>query len=112
MKIREVRDEQGLTLRFEGPVTGANEPCLRSFQASRLAPPPARLTFDMTELDELDAAATAVLTSLIRELRRQCAVSLRSPPQTLAHTLYKTAALEGAGAVTIIDPREEEPYAG
>lgn len=67
--------------------------------------------FVLDEVDDPEAEAIAEMVRLLGTLTAlgiECEVL--SPPQMLAHTLYKTDLMRRG--VTIRGPRDEEPYAG
>lgn len=80
--------------------------------AQRLAQlPPAAVTLHLWELDVLEGPPVAAMVSALRELAaRAPALVLVGAPQLLAHNLYRVGALQGSRAVTLVEPREEEPY--
>lgn len=99
-----------LIVRIRGDVDGERCDCLAHFWEHYVLPAPARLVVQMRETTSIDSAAVATLVDLLRASRRGgAAVVLESPPQMLAHTLYKVGDLAG---IELIDPRQEEPYAG
>ncbi|MFO0945319.1 MAG: STAS domain-containing protein [Planctomycetota bacterium] len=87
--------------------------CLENFWDFYLAEPSQNLYVDMSEVEEIDPIAVATMVTLLRRhVDAGASVLLESPPQMLAHTLYKTGMLESGNRIRIDSPRTEEPYAG
>lgn len=102
---------QCITLR--GDVLGQSCDCLRNFWDRYVTPGTGQLEIDMTGVDAIDSQAIAQLVDLLREcIAGGARPSLESPPQVLAHTLYKVGLLREQSPMTIRNPRVEEPYAG
>jgi hypothetical protein len=96
-------------VRFAGELTGPDV----AATLAALSPPSDRpMKFDFTDAGEADARAVALLTDAIRAAARTRPVTLVSPPQMLAHNLYKLGEFRPGAKVTLVDPRVEEPYAG
>lgn len=65
------------------------------------------LTFELHDLELRDGAACAAVVDAFRGLAdRGVRVTLVAAPQSLAHVLYRVAALP---RIVLVDPRQEEP---
>jgi anti-anti-sigma regulatory factor len=108
MKLGCETTPDGLTVRIRGDVEGASCNCLEHFWDHYVEPAPDRLVVEMSETSDLDGVGTATIVNLLRRaLEGGSRIILDSPPQMLAHTLYKIAMLE---RIEIMHPRVEEPY--
>jgi ABC-type transporter Mla MlaB component len=87
--------------------------CLTHFWDKHIRSWPHEVTFDMRQVESIDAESIAEFCSLLRQRADQGRrTRLVAPPQMLAHTLYKVASLSGDDRMVLEDPRDEEPYAG
>ena len=67
----------------------------------------------MGDVDSIDSPGVAQMVKLLRRnIDAGARVVLDTPPQTLAHTLYKIGLLEPGQGVAVENARTEEPYAG
>ncbi len=114
LKIRHAQQQgSGTKITISGNVDSGSCDCLRHFWRKHVENESDRLSIDMRQVDSIDAASIAELCSLIRDrAERDRTTCLISPPQVLAHTLYKVASLRNQGRVILEEPRDEEPYAG
>jgi ABC-type transporter Mla MlaB component len=113
MKIRHQIVDNRAQVWIAGEVAGSRCDCLAHFWDRHLPDDVAELKVDLTHVDEMDAQGVAVFVELLRRhLRGGTRVAIQSPPQTLAHVLYKSALIDGPGKIELRDQRSEEPYAG
>lgn len=97
-------------VRLAGDIRGAECDCLARFWSQVVQPAAGSLRLDMTEVTDIDAPAIAILVDLVRQAASlDQPVVVESPPQMLAHTLYKVGAL---GPIVIEQPRNDVPSAG
>ena len=113
MKLRPETDGDRFIVRMEGELDASRCDCLEHFWAHYLDETLGDVWLDMSSVEEIDAESVAVMVTLIREqIASGSLVTVESAPQMLAHTLYKTGMLESPSSLRLVDPREEEPYAG
>lgn len=66
----------------------------------------AEIEFEDADLEE--GIVTALLVDGLREAsRRLTRLTLKRPPQALAHALYRIGALEQGGVIHVVEPRED-----
>lgn len=110
MKLRCEEVDSRARVAMSGEIDGASCDCLEHFWSHYLDPAPAEIELDMSDVADIDALGIASLVTLLRRARDEGArIALDSPPQTLAHTLYKLGDLEW---VELRNARSEEPYVG
>jgi len=69
------------------------------------------LECDLSDLEVVDSAGANAAIDVIRQLlQRSPHLFLRHAPHVLAHTLYRIGMLETGSDLTLLEPREEEPY--
>jgi anti-anti-sigma regulatory factor len=67
---------------------------------------------ELGELDIADGVAATHMLNIVRLLLNRCGqVTLVGSPQLLAHNLYRAGLLYEGCAITLLDMREDEPYA-
>jgi hypothetical protein len=71
------------------------------------APTDVALELDLSALEVDEATTCAKVAGWLRAAGRRRALVLRSPPQVVAHTLYRIGATDGRHAVRIVEPRAE-----
>lgn len=68
-------------------------------------------TLELAGLEILDAEGVAAAIEAMRLLmQRTPALTIRHAPHLLSHTLYRVGMLEAGGRLTLVEPRQEEPY--
>ena len=68
-------------------------------------------TLEFAGLDILDAEGVVAAVEAIRLLlQRTPALTISHAPHLLSHTLYRIGMLEAGGRLTLVEPRQEEPY--
>lgn len=115
MKLSQTLAGSTLRIHMDGDVLASECDCLARFWDRHLPDGSTidEIRIDMSAVDQIDAAGVGQLMHLIRrQLESGRRVTLESPPQVLAHTLYKVGLLHGSRAVSVSNPRQEEPYAG
>jgi len=69
------------------------------------------LECDLNDLEIIDSEGANAAIDVIRLLlQRTPHLFLRHAPHILAHTLYRIGLLETGSRLTLLEPREEEPY--
>lgn len=114
MKLKHELANRRLTVILRGDIEGSRCACLEHFWDRHVDKDGYdQATFDMTEVDSIDAIGIAKLVTLLKRLlKRPVSLSLDSAPQMLTHTLYKTALLEDPKRLNLLNQVTEEPYAG
>jgi anti-anti-sigma regulatory factor len=88
-------------------LVGREVAALFTEQLAGLGPADAPITLDLSEADLEDGVVTAALVDGLRQAAsRAGSVQLLSPPQVLAHALYRVGAL-GSGTIHLVEPRFE-----
>ena len=110
MKLRhEITGPGQIQAWLSGDLEVSSCTCLENFWELRVAEHPV-IDVELSETDVVDGKGVAVFTTLVRDsLRDGRRITLRNAPQMVAHTLYKVGLLEDE-RLTLVDPREEEPY--
>lgn len=86
--------------------------CLENFWDLRVAGH-RHVRVHLEDVDAVDAHGVAVFIGRVEQaLRSGSKVVLVSPPQLVAHSLYKCGLLAPASGLTLEDLRQEEPYLG
>lgn len=68
-------------------------------------------TLELAGLEIPDADGIAVAIEVIRQLLlRTPFLTIAHAPHLLAHTLYRLGILEPGGRLSLLEPRQEEPY--
>jgi len=109
-------DEHRLTITItpdgwviEGELDRHNTDSLLAWCESIDAVPGERI-LELAGLEILDAEGIAATIETIRRLlQRNPALIITHAPHLLSHTLYRIGLLEG-GRLSLIEPRQEEPY--
>lgn len=113
MKIHSRSDQRHLEVSIDGAIDSSKCDCLSRYWDFYIASDLPELYVSMENVDEIDPTSVATMVNLLREtIVAGTQITLSSPPQVLAHTLYKARLLEGENAVIVENPRMEEPYAG
>lgn len=113
VKIEHQLRGDDVRVEIHGELSGDNVECLTTFWHKHLAGGAGEIRLELGDFDIEDASAVARVATLIREgMEGGQRFVLVAPPQMLAHTLYKVASLRRDEGLRIIDPRQEEPYAG
>jgi len=69
------------------------------------------LTLELAGLEILDAEGVIAAIEAIRLLlQRTSVLSVSHAPHLLSHTLYRIGMLEAGTRLTLVEPRQEEPY--
>lgn len=111
MKIHHRFDDRRLLVQVTGEINAVRCDCLQQFWNCHVPDDLHELHIDLSESD-IDATGIVTLIELMRRTGATAGrIVLQSPPQMLAHTLYKFGML-GNGAVQIQHPRVDVPYAG
>lgn len=112
MKLNKFVERGKLHVVMTGDIAGGKCDCLEKFWAQHVPQRVPELTIDMTGVDAIDPLGVATMINLLRDkLGDDMRVTLRSPPQVLAHTVYKIRMSEDP-CLAIEELRTEEPYAG
>lgn len=68
-------------------------------------------TLELAGLEILDAAGSTAAIECIRQLLRcSSTLTVTHAPHLLAHTLYRIGMLEPGSRLSLVAPRQEEPY--
>ncbi len=111
MKISSSLEGETLRVEISGEVEVESCRCLRNFWELRVAGK-RRVRLDLSDIDCADAEGTAELLRLIVDSARSgMMLEVEHAPQVLAHSLYRTADLTEPSNLSLVEPREEEPYA-
>lgn len=112
MKIAHRLSGNQLVITITGVIDNETCNCLEHFWNRHVPRGLDEIELDLGRVDDIDAHGVATLTNLLRQdLAGGARVRLIEPPQSLAHTLYKTAVLQSPD-LTLLPRRTEVPYAG
>lgn len=112
MKLDKYVERGKLHVVVSGEISGGKCDCLEKFWAQHVSARVPEITVDMSGVDAIDPLGVATMINLLRDkLGDDMKVTLRSPPQVLAHTVYKTR-MNQDPCLAIEELRTEEPYAG
>lgn len=116
MKVHLQWQEDRAVVSVEGTVDEARCHCLENFWLTCLPPDlngRSLLVLELHDVPEVDAIGIATVQSLCRShLEAGQRIELHQAPQLLAHTFYKVNLGAPESGLTLVDPREDEPYPG
>lgn len=112
MKLSKFVERGRLHVVIVGEIDGGKCDCLEKYWEQHVGNGAPDITVDMTGVDDIDNKGIATIVNLLRDrLGDDMRVTLKSPPQMLAHTVYKIGMTKDK-CFSLANPRDEEPYAG